>query len=646
MRPLGISASRLKFAAVLVGLVLLAGEALAIADQRDREPLYQTINALMQIAAPGRAMDWNNPVTGNRGTVRVIRQANQAGQKCWDFERTFTLNGRVQVVNGLACEIDRGLWSIVSEGNARPQGGTTTRTTDTTPKPAKPRYDRVMVRDTQSLLASLGYQPGPADGAYGPRTKGAVQDYQRAKGLTADGVPSDALLVLMRQDYAARTQPSDPDPQPTDTTNVTPDDTPKPDPDDGFPVRTDTDDSPRAPGDDAPGPAEEETDTASIKNYCDAVVTQSTSAPADGAPSEVLPLQFCLINSEFVRSATADTTDNSGICDAYSGEYDPILEQARSGDIVKVNNYLRARYGDPNVREAHSKNGMACVREAHQKDDAREAAYFALLMIGVGEVGYAELLAGHVALGFGVERDIKLAKDWMEAAGTALDNGNEPVVTYHGIERGPLIDLMVEELDGKLQGGTFYANRGPAGPDEMPGSDDKPGDGTPSTVQTVPGGPSAEAVQIASDLISYERDEITKTFSNFEYLLGDEAGRIEESCLADKSAVVKAHDEGSKTIDTLVASSDNGADQNLLLTTAFCRAVAYRADDATLMFYYDYVNYALGKADSAQHISYHYIVGNGVAPDRDKAIDWLTMALKSAKDADAKATIAELMGVI
>ena len=43
------------------------------------------------------------------------------------------------------------------------------------------------VSRVQAALTRLGYDPGPIDGAYGPKTEQAIRLYQRNNGLTVDG---------------------------------------------------------------------------------------------------------------------------------------------------------------------------------------------------------------------------------------------------------------------------------------------------------------------------------------------------------------------------------------------------------------------------------------------------------------------------
>ena len=44
------------------------------------------------------------------------------------------------------------------------------------------------VRVLQQALAQLGFDPGPADGEFGPRTETAVKAFQRSRNLEPDGL--------------------------------------------------------------------------------------------------------------------------------------------------------------------------------------------------------------------------------------------------------------------------------------------------------------------------------------------------------------------------------------------------------------------------------------------------------------------------
>lgn len=74
------------------------------------------------------------------------------------------------------------------------RGGVTVPTTT-----LKPGDTGSQVSDLQQTLSALGYLTGTVDGNYGPATQSAVARFQRASGLTADGVfGSQTLSVLSR----------------------------------------------------------------------------------------------------------------------------------------------------------------------------------------------------------------------------------------------------------------------------------------------------------------------------------------------------------------------------------------------------------------------------------------------------------------
>lgn len=53
-------------------------------------------------------------------------------------------------------------------------------------------------REVQAALAKLGYAPGPIDGAWGSKTRGAVVSFQANKGLAADGLLGPKTIAALQ----------------------------------------------------------------------------------------------------------------------------------------------------------------------------------------------------------------------------------------------------------------------------------------------------------------------------------------------------------------------------------------------------------------------------------------------------------------
>ncbi len=73
-----------------------------------------------------------------------------------------------------------------------------------------------LVAEVQEQLAALGYEPGPADGKVGARTRRAVEAFQEAQGLPRDGRATARLLdQLAKARDAAGARPGDTQPEPS-----------------------------------------------------------------------------------------------------------------------------------------------------------------------------------------------------------------------------------------------------------------------------------------------------------------------------------------------------------------------------------------------------------------------------------------------
>src|SRR5262245_36547053 len=62
------------------------------------------------------------------------------------------------------------------------------------PKAAAARTPGEIIGDIQRELARRGYYDGVVDGLYGPRTDGAIRDFEQAAGLKPSAEPNEALL--------------------------------------------------------------------------------------------------------------------------------------------------------------------------------------------------------------------------------------------------------------------------------------------------------------------------------------------------------------------------------------------------------------------------------------------------------------------
>lgn len=68
---------------------------------------------------------------------------------------------------------------------------------------ARPMSYQEMSAGIQKGLNTLGYDPGPADGVMGGKTRAAIRDYQKDQGMAVDGQPSPGLLRHLEESVRA-----------------------------------------------------------------------------------------------------------------------------------------------------------------------------------------------------------------------------------------------------------------------------------------------------------------------------------------------------------------------------------------------------------------------------------------------------------
>lgn len=100
-------------AGVLLG-GLLGSEIGSSLDNADRAMAMQA-NQRAYSAPVGETIRWNNPDSGNYGTVTPLRDGRtSAGAHCREYTQTIYVGGRSETGVGTACQQSDGTWKVVN----------------------------------------------------------------------------------------------------------------------------------------------------------------------------------------------------------------------------------------------------------------------------------------------------------------------------------------------------------------------------------------------------------------------------------------------------------------------------------------------------------------------------------------------------
>jgi len=83
-------------------------------DEADRLEHARATQHALENARTGHAREWENPDTGNAGSVRPTRTYEaESGQPCREFQQTIIVGGEEVQGYGTACRQPDGAWKIV-----------------------------------------------------------------------------------------------------------------------------------------------------------------------------------------------------------------------------------------------------------------------------------------------------------------------------------------------------------------------------------------------------------------------------------------------------------------------------------------------------------------------------------------------------
>ena len=84
-------------------------------DRIDRMYMQKTTQRSLETVPSGKTSSWNNPDSGNSGSVTPLRTYQTAkGTHCRDFRQTVNAGGNSEADNGTACRQSDGTWQVVN----------------------------------------------------------------------------------------------------------------------------------------------------------------------------------------------------------------------------------------------------------------------------------------------------------------------------------------------------------------------------------------------------------------------------------------------------------------------------------------------------------------------------------------------------
>jgi len=188
-------------------------------------------------------------------------------------------------------------------------------------------------------------------------------------------------------------------------------------------------------------PASDQVEAASIDSFCSeiSVLTSTnggfTTLDTLGDPAFVLDEQFCLARKFALSESRREMESRSGTTDAQfvaqceglgtymAPELRTLGQNPPTAVKAAVSNMLRS---SGQSAEDSRLTGKICLGVGYREDDANVALAGALVLVGVNDDAYGEIIGHHLREGFGTGADPVKAEEWMVSTLSALEKGATP----------------------------------------------------------------------------------------------------------------------------------------------------------------------------------------------------------------------------
>lgn len=202
---------------------------------------------------------------------------------------------------------------------------------------------------------------------------------------------------------------------------------------------------------------------ASMDSYCNRINLATSAAggfvtvAAMSNPAQALGEQFCLARTYAIEQgdSLAGTVQGFSMaemetqCDAFAPSMTGYQARLAAQDPAEVRAALQDFVSSTGAPPAQmSGSARICLGIGYRGDDAEVALAAALVLVGLGEGAYDELLGHHLMNGFATPKRSDRGLEWLGAAAGALAAGANPLVANGAAAHAALLEQAVAELSG------------------------------------------------------------------------------------------------------------------------------------------------------------------------------------------------------